>query len=300
MAPGGYLWFYLDVLSDDGRHGFTAIMMVGSVFSPYYARARARGPGAADPLAHCAANVALYGPRGGAWALTEVPGARRTADVLAIAGSRLELGERRVVLAFNERTAPWGRPLVGEVELTFGHAYGKPVEIHGAGRHRWFPIVPHARARVTVPTHGASFEGSAYLDANQGDAPLEAELESWSWSRVATPTRTIVTYDVAPRRGLPEVATYAFDREARPIPTPSLERTDLPRTGWGLRRPHRGAGALQLVRTLEDTPFYARSALVGSIEGEPAVGVHEALDLGRFRRGWVQHLLGYRMRRAPG
>ena len=45
----GYVWWYVDALSDDGRHGLTLIAFIGSVFSPYYALARRRGAG--DPLA---------------------------------------------------------------------------------------------------------------------------------------------------------------------------------------------------------------------------------------------------------
>ena len=64
----GYLWWYLDALSDDGRHGLTLIAFVGSVFSPYYARARRQAP--TDPENHCAVNIAVYGP-GGRWAMKE-------------------------------------------------------------------------------------------------------------------------------------------------------------------------------------------------------------------------------------
>ncbi len=77
MVPhGGYAWWYLDALSDDGAHGLTIIAFIGSVFSPYYAWARRHGP--ADPANHCALNVALYGPRGKRWCMTE-RGAGRSA-----------------------------------------------------------------------------------------------------------------------------------------------------------------------------------------------------------------------------
>jgi hypothetical protein len=56
VTPGGYAWWYVDALSDDGHHGLTIIAMIGSVFSPYYARQRRRGK--ADPLNHCGLNVA--------------------------------------------------------------------------------------------------------------------------------------------------------------------------------------------------------------------------------------------------
>ena len=44
MVPsGGYLWWYVDALSDCGRYGLSIIAFVGSVFSPYYAWARRKG-----------------------------------------------------------------------------------------------------------------------------------------------------------------------------------------------------------------------------------------------------------------
>ena len=63
VAPGGYRWWYVDALSDDGQHGLTLIGFIGSVFSPYYAWARGAS-GLAEAENHVALNVALYGPRG--------------------------------------------------------------------------------------------------------------------------------------------------------------------------------------------------------------------------------------------
>ena len=45
VPHNGYAWWYVDGLSDDGRYGLTVIAFIGSVFSPYYARARRRGDG---------------------------------------------------------------------------------------------------------------------------------------------------------------------------------------------------------------------------------------------------------------
>ena len=69
VPSGGYAWWYVDALSDDGQHGLTIIAFIGSVFSPYYAWARAHGKG--DPLNHCAVNVALYSRDRKRWAMTE-------------------------------------------------------------------------------------------------------------------------------------------------------------------------------------------------------------------------------------
>ena len=60
VPPRGYAWWYLDAFSSDGRYGLTVIAFIGSVFSPYYFRARRRNPATAAED-HCALNVALYG-----------------------------------------------------------------------------------------------------------------------------------------------------------------------------------------------------------------------------------------------
>ena len=44
VPDSGYRWWYVDGISDDGRDGIVVIAFIGSVFSPYYFRARARGP----------------------------------------------------------------------------------------------------------------------------------------------------------------------------------------------------------------------------------------------------------------
>ncbi|MFM7004007.1 MAG: hypothetical protein ACKOXN_08715, partial [Limnohabitans sp.] len=69
VPTNGYLWWYIDAMSDDGQHGMTLIAFVGSVFSPYYAWARRSGQ--ADPENHCALNVAIYSKGASRWAMTE-------------------------------------------------------------------------------------------------------------------------------------------------------------------------------------------------------------------------------------
>jgi carotenoid 1,2-hydratase len=55
----------------------------------------------------------------------------------------------------------------------------------------------------------------------------------------------------------------------------------------------------EVTRTLEDTPFYARSLVRKRLLGSNALAVHESLDLDRFRQPWVQCLLPFRMPRFP-
>lgn len=74
-----------------------------------------------------------------------------------------------------------------------------------------------------------------------------------------------------------------------------------PATVWRVDRATRadaGHGAA-VMETLEDTPFYTRSLLRTHLLSERAMAVHESLSLDRFRTGWVQALLPFRMPRVP-
>ena len=52
-----------------------------------------------------------------------------------------------------------------------------------------------------------------------------------------------------------------------------------------------------LVRTLEDTPFYARSLVATTLMGERVVAMHESLSLDRVANPIVRLMLPFRMPR---
>lgn len=296
-------------MSDDRRSAITIIAMLGSVFSPYYARARARG--AADPLMHCAMNVALYGPRADRWALTERPRGAvfRSPRSLAIGPSLMEWSGGELRVAFDEITAPLPSRLSGTVRLrptapepaapgASGARSG--IALDSRRLHRWAPIAPIARAEVELTHPSLRFSGSAYLDTNSGDEPLDHAFESWTWSRALGADGIALTYDVRRRDGTRMLLAPAFDagRGARELPP--LTARPLGDTRWGMARNIAAdpGSAPRLLRTFEDTPFYARSLAAATFGGKPATVVHEALSLDRFASSWVQLLLPFRMRRA--
>ncbi len=293
----GYAWWYVDALSDCGRYGFTVIAFIGSVFSPYYARARRQGP--ADPHAHCALNVALYGDVK-RWAMTE-----RGAGDLSIAPAHLAIGPSALAwdgetleIRIHERCMPDFRRLAGTIRVRPPGLIDHEVLLDTAGRHRWRPLAPKAQVEVDLESPRLRWTGTAYIDSNSGSEPLEEGFSTWSWSRTAHGGDVMVLYDATRRDGTTlEVARIFGPDGIRDVPSPP--RHYLKSGLWGMKRPTRAdhGSAPSIVRRLEDAPFYTRSEIRTVLLGQPAHGVHESLDLDRFSRRWVQALLPFRMPR---
>ena len=302
--PGGYVWWYADALSDDGRHGLTLIAFIGSVFSPYYAWARRRDPGhRADPLHYCALNVALYGAGGKRWAMTERgrTSVRRSAGALEIGRSALEWDGQALTVRIDEITAPLPSRIRGTVRLHPAAVTGHVFTLDDDGLHHWVPIAPGAEVEVALEQPSLRWTGTGYFDSNRGDAPLEHAFTRWDWSRASLRGGdTAVLYDVSRRRGGDLALALRFDASGaveRFEPPPAIA---LPGTGWRVARGTRteAGSTARVVQTLEDAPFYARSLVAAELLGEPVKAVHESLSLDRFRSGWVQVLLPFRMPRT--
>ncbi len=271
------------------------------MFSPYYARARQRRP-VADPLQHCALNVALYGRSGRRWAMTERGRAAvsRSAESLRIGPSALAWEAGSLVIRIDEVTAPWPSRIRGVVRLRPAALTDRAFALDAQGRHRWSPIAPRARVDVELGAPSLRWCGQGYLDSNAGDRPLEADFSRWDWSRAHLPDgRSAVLYDVARRDGEPLSIAVRFDADGaahRFAPPPAAP---LPASAWGVARAARSdAGSTaRIAQTLEDGPFYSRSVLQAQWLHEPVTAVHESLSLDRFSARWVQMLLPFRMPR---
>jgi carotenoid 1,2-hydratase len=296
VPKGGYRWWYIDALSQDGQFGITVIAFIGSVFSPYYAWS-----GWADPYDHCAVNVALYSAKGGRWAMTE---RRRNAlhqetHALSIGPSSLQWENGGLVIRFDEITAPIPSRLRGTIRLHPTAMVEDAFGIDARGRHLWRPIAPRADVEVTLDHPAANWRGQGYFDTNAGDEPLEDGFIAWDWSRAHLPRDTLIFYDVERRNG--EAAGLALRigsrGEIETIEAPPPHALPLP--FWRMPRRVRGeaSAAPTLRQTLEDSPFYTRSALIGVFDGEPAEIVHESLSLDRLRSPIVRAMLPFRMPR---
>lgn len=248
-------------------------------------------------------NVVLYAPDRKRWALTERPRAKvsRDAETLAIGPSTMRVEGDTVVVDFDERTMPIPGRLKGSVRLHLSGATKRNFALDAEGRHRWWPIAPASRAEVRLESPGVSFSGPAYFDTNEGSRPLEADFDYWNWSRAPTRNGAAVLYDVLRADGSKRLIALDIDRDGEARALPDLPLSPLPKGPiWRMPRETRcdEAGAAQITRTLEDTPFYTRSMMRTRLLGEETHAMHESLSMPRFTRPWVQMVLPFRMPRS--
>jgi carotenoid 1,2-hydratase len=176
--------------------------------------------------------------------------------------------------------------------------------LDGAGRHRWGPMFPGARVEVDFSSPKMCWQGSAYVDGNRGDAPLEDDFLGWQWLRAPTHDGgTAILYDTDPRPAPGADARslrLLIERDGSINPVQAPEPVALPSTAWRMTRStHAQApGGARVLRTLEDTPFYARSMLQTQLAGRTVEAMHESLSLTRFTHPLVQAMLPFRMPRA--
>lgn len=226
----------------------------------------------------------------------------RDASSFRIGPSRIAWRGEDLLLEVEEWTAPWPRRLRGRIRLRPETLPGRVFTLAREGAHRWWPIAPRARVEVAFDEPDLRFSGHGYLDANEGQEPLEARFRGWDWSRAGDAHETVILYEGGRRDG----GTLLFALRAgragglEPIEPPPLQ--PLPRSLWGLARTTRvdPGHRARLVRDLEDGPFYARARLATRLSGRELPAVHESLSLDRFARPWVQLLLPFRMPRRGG
>ncbi len=268
---------------------------MGSVFSPYYARARKHGD--VNPENHCAINVALYGGKR-RWSMTERGSKHvmRTTQKFSVGPSSLAWGNDCLQIDITERCMPLPSLLHGRVKMTLGHTYNSPIALDAHNKHFWQAVAPQARVSVEFENPKLSWSGPAYHDMNWGDEPLERGFTNWTWLRANTSTGTHVFYDVERRDG----SRLSFGRRfenghiiEREVPVRQTLKSGI----WGMARRVSSDVAPRLISTLEDAPFYTRNHVGLTLDGAQCDAFHESLSLDRFTNPVVQMMLPFRMPR---
>ncbi|WP_371038790.1 MULTISPECIES: carotenoid 1,2-hydratase [unclassified Rhodosalinus] len=286
-------------MSDDGRRAVSVIGFIGSVFSPWY-----RWSGRRDPENHVCINVATYGP-GGRFTMTDRgrSALRKSRDSFRVGPSAMHWQAGELVIDVNEISAP---PVISRVR---GQIRVKPAALSDRellltedGAHVWRPFAPNAGIEVALDAPGWQWSGHGYFDANFGSRALEEDFAYWTWGRFPTRKGATCFYDATRLDGSELAQAIHFDESGGAELVEPHPKAPLKRPFWMVRRETRADAGYRprQVLAMLDAPFYNRSAVRTRLDGEETVGVHEALDLTRFRSPLLKPMLAVRVPRRAG
>lgn len=296
MPPNGYAWWYVDGLSDDGGRAVSVIGFIGSVFSPWYAWSGRR-----NPANHVCINVATYGP-GGRFTMTDrgTSALRQTRDCLTVGPSSMRWENDRLIIEINEISSP---PLIsrvrGRITVTPSALTQMELPLTPEGTHIWRPFGPTSTIEVDLDAPGWQWRGHGYFDANFGTRALEQDFRYWTWGRYPVRGGSTCFYDAVRMDGSALATAVHFDADGQAQDIALPPKVKMRRSLWQVARDTRADAGYQphQVKPMLDAPFYSRSAVKTRLDGEETVGVHEALDLTRFRMGLLKPMLAVRVPR---
>lgn len=275
---------------------------MGSVFSPYYAWANKNTPAPAEQ--YCAINVALYTPSKKYWTMTErgQNAIQRTSDQFTVGPSQLSWKNQVLTIHINERVPLLGQRVKGTIKVFTEQLFNHVVPLDEHQKHRWGPIAPSSRVEVSFDKPNLHWQGNAYFDSNEGDEAISKPFSEWDWSRAHLQDgSTAVIYDVRQKNGLENIIATKFNTDGSTEDFVAPDRFALRKTAWGIQRNMRSdpSHPASLMKTFEDTPFYARSMIQSSLLGEEVISMHETLNVKRLESKIVQLMLPWRMPRNP-
>ena len=331
-SPGGFTWFYVDLVDDQGG-GATIIWSWGLPFLPGYASA-ARGGRPELPIARPSVNVAVYGGgRERFYLLSELsPGQCRWdedgrswrlgdstfswTDTAGSAGA----APTRVLQANLDLALPTGGRATGSLRLAGPLRRDSPDSVAIAAgdpecTHLWAPMIAASRGCLELHTPDGTLrvEGRGYHDRNSAAQPLHGlGIQSWWWGRLALKGRDLIFYRLVPSapgaapRDL--VVDLAADGSCRAREDTGLQLGRLRRSNWGLHWPEGAAFPdpdgrpvqVGVSAVLDNGPFYHRYLLHGRCGDDEGYGIGEYLVPDRVDSDLLRPLVRMRVHRDGG
>lgn len=228
---------------------------------------------------------------------------RQNRETLTVGPSSMRWQGGRLIIEINELAAP---PLPGRVRGTVTVTPSALTDVEATltpdGTHIWRPFAPTSAIRVDLESPGWQWDGHGYFDANFGTRALEQDFSYWTWGRFPLAGGSTCFYDATRLDGSALSLGVHFDADGRAEEIALPPKTRFRRSNWAVKRETRAdAGTTpRQVQSMLDAPFYSRAAVRTVINGEETTGVHEALDLRRFRSPLLKPMLACRVPRRSG
>lgn len=224
-------------------------------------------------------------------------------DSFTVGPSSLHWSGDTLTIDIDEMGAlPIVAPVKGRITLTPKAVTNVEMPLTEDGAHIWRPFAPISDIDVDLNGAGWEWSGHGYLDANFGTRALETDFSYWTWGRYPTADGAVCIYDAQRRDGTVLDAAVRFDAAGGAKIASAPPSTRFKRSLWQVHRETRADAGYMPKQTLNmlDAPFYSRSVVRTQLDGEVVEGVHEALDLNRFRSPFLKPMLAVRVPRRAG
>ncbi len=227
---------------------------------------------------------------------------RQTVDSFTVGPSSLRWVSGKLAIEVNEVSSlPLISRMQGQILISPSGLTDLELPLTESGSHIWRPFAPTARIEVDLGK-GWQWSGHGYFDANFGTRALEQDFDYWTWGRFPVPGGSVCFYDTVRRDGSDLAVGVGFADDGTRLEVDTPPRARVPRSLWAVRRETRADDGYKprQVKAMLDAPFYTRSVVRTKINGHETEGVHEALDLNRFRGPWLMPMLAVRVPRRAG
>jgi carotenoid 1,2-hydratase len=228
------------------------------------------------------------------------PALRQSADTFSVGPSSMRWVNGQLVIDINEISGP---PLIsrvrGTITVTPSAITSVELPLTEDGTHIWRPFGPVSDISVDLEAPGWQWDGHGYFDANFGTRALEEDFSYWTWGRYPAAGGSTCFYDTTRLDGSKLGSGFHFNPDGTATEIDLPPQLEFKRSLWAVRRETRGDCGFRprQVMNMLDAPFYSRSMVETRINGEMTVGVHEALDLTRFRSPLIKPMLAVRVPR---
>lgn len=228
------------------------------------------------------------------------PALRQAGNSFTVGPSSLHWDGERLLIDIDEIGAP---PLVtrvrGRITVRPSAVTSVEVALTEDSSHIWRPFAPVSDIEVDLNAPGWQWNGHGYFDANFGTRALEADFDNWTWGRYPTKDGAICFYDARRRDGSELATALSFGSDGCVAQYIAPPKTRFRRSLWAVARETRADPGYQPHQAMAmlDAPFYTRAMVRTRLDGEETVGVHEALDLRRFRSSLLMPMIAVRVPR---
>lgn len=224
---------------------------------------------------------------------------RQTADTFQVGPSQIHWDGTDLIIDIDEVSTPHGQRIKGRVRLSPDAITPTEVVLDAQDAHRWRPYAPNAGIWVDLARPGWRWAGHGYFDANFGTSALEDDFSYWTWARMPVRDGTAAYYDAKRRDGSDLEVALMFGKDGSVSQPDAPPMQPMSRSKWLVRRQMRGDPGTTPKQTapMLDVPFYTRSTVRSTLNGEVSTGVHEALDLNRFASPMLKPMLAVRVPR---